>query len=147
MREGLGAMKYSDFVEAYKDFRNKAKTALVEDEGIVLIHETDWTQVLLAHTPLKADTITLIVEVSLPSWVHELSLPGTAGEHSLEYTPQLQRVLSEQVHHLEYLLKLSHAGFHLAIIAEEGFWSAWTLLQDTPTRNLFLLLSPPEVIL
>ena len=142
-------MKYSDFVQACKDFRIKAQASLVEDEdeGIVLVHETDWVQVLLAHSSQKADTIKIIIEVSLPSWVHELSFLGTASDHSSDYTPQLQKVLSQQVRHLEYLLKLSHAGFHLAIIAEEGFWSAWTLIQDTPSRNLFLLLSPPEVTL
>ncbi len=142
-------MKYSDFVQAYKDIRTKVQASSVEaeDEGLVLIHETEWAQVLLVHTPQKADTIKLIVEVSLPSWVHELSLPGTASEQSSEYTPQLQKVLKEQVRHLEYLLTLSHAGFQLAIIAEEGFWSASTLLQDAPSRDLFLLLAPPEVTL
>jgi hypothetical protein len=139
-------MKYSEFIEAYRNLLDKSRLvdADSEDERVLPIHETDWVQVILIQNPHDFDTPQLIVEVSFPAWIHDLSCTGAPIDSSLNYTKQLQTVLSQQVHHLEYILKLSHAGFHLAIIAEEGVWSAWTLLKDPPSRDLFLLLSPPE---
>ncbi len=139
-------MKYSDFVKAHRDLLAQSKTVDVEyeDERVLLIHETDWARVLFAYNQQSSDIVKLIVEVSFPAWVQDLSLTGAPNERSPDHTLQLQTVLHEQIHHLEYLLKLSEAGFSLTIIPEEGFWSAWTLLEDTPSRDLFLLLSPLE---
>jgi hypothetical protein len=83
------------------------------------------------------------VELALPSWVQQENMTGHVKDMTAERTARLQEVLKGLITHLSYLLKLSEAGFQLEIIAEEGFWSAWTLLQDTPSRDLFLLLSPP----
>ncbi|MFX1577130.1 MAG: hypothetical protein ACFFCF_08135 [Promethearchaeota archaeon] len=139
-------MKYSEFLQAHKDLMTQSKMSGVEheDERVLPIYETDWVQVIFAQLPQRSASCKIIVEVSFPTWVHDLSVTGAANDQSPNHTPQLQKVLRDQIRHLEYLLKLSHAGFRLAIIAEEGVWNAWTVVEDPPSQDLFLLLSPPE---
>ncbi len=138
-------MKYSDLVTAYRNLFAQLETGddVREEERVRLIHETDWTQILLTYGLLRSESIKLIVEVSFPAWVQDLNSSKTSNTLSSNHTPQLQRILREQVHHLEYLHKLSEAGFQLTIIPEEGIWGAWINLNHSPSQQLFEVISPP----
>ncbi|MFX1319826.1 MAG: hypothetical protein ACFE9D_01960 [Promethearchaeota archaeon] len=85
--------------------------------------------------------------MSLPAWVEKNNITGHVNTLPSISTARLQAVLKRLITHLNYLLRLSEAGFQLEIIAEEGFWSAWTPLQGIPSRDLYHLLSPPEATL
>jgi len=87
------------------------------------------------------------VELALPSWVQQENMIGHVKDMTGDKSARLQEVLKALVTHLSYLLRLSESGFQLETIAEEGFWSAWILLQDTPSRDLFHLLTPPKSII
>ena len=138
-------MRYSTLVKAYTHLCSQMEAVDGEREGesVLLIHETDWTQILLTHSPQYCEGVTLIVEVSIPTWVHTLSLSTPSNALSPNSNVQLQRVLHEQIHHLEYLLRLSEIGFRLTIIPEEGIWSAWINLDHSPSQQLFEVISPP----
>ena len=145
MGVGIRTMKYSNLVKAYKNLCSQMEAVDGEREGesVLLIHETDWVQILLTYGPQHSEGVKLIVEVSIPTWVHDLSLSKPSNAISPNHNSQLQRVLSEQIHHLEYLLKLSKVGFRLTIIPEEGIWNAWINLDHSPSQQLFEVLSPP----
>ena len=138
-------MKYSDLVTAHRTLLSQLETedGACEDERVLLIHETDWTQILLTAGPLRSESVKLIVEVSFPVWVQDLNYSRAANANIPKYTLQLQRILREQVHHLEYLRQLGEAGFQLTIIPEEGIWSAWINLDHSPSQQLFEVISPP----
>ena len=136
-------MKYSSLVNAYKNLLSQMEAVDCEREAesVLLIHETDWVQILLTHSPQHYEGVKLIIEVSIPTWVHDLSLSKPSNTLSPNHNAQLQRVLYEQIHHLEYLLRLSEVGFRLTIIPEEGIWSAWINLDHSPSQQLFEVIS------
>jgi hypothetical protein len=129
----------------YKELLTASRSTFIEPdiEQTIRVHETEWVQICYVYNVQDDHEIRLVVELSLPAWVQEKSTTGPIKDMTSDDTAQLQKVLKELVAHLNYLLKLSEAGFQLEIIAEEGFWSAWTLMQGLPSRVLFHLISPP----
>lgn len=139
-------MEYSDLVNAYKQFLAESTERAVDDcDKVVTVHETDWVQILFATSTQDHRGAKLVVELSLPEWVQELSVTTKTPEESANNTQLLRRALKVLVLHLEYLIKLNDAGFHLEIIAEEGFWTAWIQLTSPPSKQLFTVLQPPKV--
>jgi hypothetical protein len=138
-------MRYSDLVTAHRNLLAQLETGagVCEEERVRLIHETDWTQIFLTYGLRRSECIKLIVEVSFPAWVKDLNSSKVSNTLSSNHTQQLQRILREQVHHLEYLHKLSEVGFQLTIIPEEGVWGAWISLDQSPSQQLFEVISPP----
>ena len=139
-------LDYSQFVRAYKRFLidTGALHHYEPDGRVVIVYETDWVQILFVSDNLNSEGIKLVVEVSLPTWIQDLSLVGNAYRVSVnDDIPRLREVLTEQITHLEYLLKLSDFGFRLGIIAEEAFWIAWIPLEEPPSRELFAILTLP----
>ena len=138
-------MKYSNLVNAYKNLLSQmeAVDGEREAESVLLIHETDWAQILLTHGPQHYEGVKLVVEVSIPTWVLDLNLSKSPNALTPDHNSQLQGVLHEQIHHLEYLLRLSEVGFSLTIIPEEGIWNAWINLDHSPSQQLFEVILPP----
>ena len=87
----------------------------------------------------------LVVEVSLPNWVYDTNTQLEASEMTTEKTRQLQNILRQMGVHINYLLRLSEVGFELAVVAEEGIWNASIKLEQPPSKDLFLVLMPPQV--
>ncbi|MDO8124167.1 MAG: hypothetical protein Q6364_07275 [Candidatus Hermodarchaeota archaeon] len=140
-------MEYSDLVKGYQQLINKPKAAALKDdhaEQVVTIHETVWLRILLIHSLKNPDLVRLVVEVSFPNWVYDISMSlnndGVIKESSLG----LPDVLKEMVIHLEYLHRLSDVGFRLELLAEEGIWSASTELKQPPSKELFKALVPTK---
>ncbi|MFX0169961.1 MAG: hypothetical protein ACFE89_11475 [Candidatus Hodarchaeota archaeon] len=137
-------MNYSDFVKAYEQFVADDGPNLIRDsfEKVELVYETEWVQILLVREIPSNAEIKLVVEVSYPTWMQTLSLTQSTNEAERDHTSRLCSVLHELILHLEYLLKLSEAGFRLGVIVEEGFWTAWTYLSTRPLQQLFAALFP-----
>ncbi len=140
-------MRFSDFVKAYNQFLARSNTAISEDdsERVETFYETDWVQFLFVQTSNDNARVKLVIELSLPGWVSELSMNRITPQSSTDHTTRLRIILKEFANHLKYLLKLSEAGFQLGIIAEEGFWSAWILLTGPPSKQLFTVIFPPTI--
>ncbi|MDO8055354.1 MAG: hypothetical protein Q6361_00695 [Candidatus Hermodarchaeota archaeon] len=141
-------MEYSDFVKAYERFlvEDKPVPIRASDENVETIYETDWVQILLVREIPTDAEVKLVVEVSFPTWMQTLSLTSSTTEVEGDHTSRLRSVLHDLILHLEYLLKLSEAGFRLGVIVEEGFWTAWAPLSTRPSQQLFTALfsiNPP----
>jgi hypothetical protein len=108
------------------------------------IHETVWLRILFIQSVKHPDRVRLVVEVSLPTWLYNISRPLNNDRKLNETSILLQSVLKEMVIHLEYLRKLSAGGFRLELLAEEGIWSASTELKQSPSKKLFTVLTPPQ---
>jgi hypothetical protein len=141
-------MNYSDLVKAYEQFVADDGPIVPRDtsEKVELIFETEWVQILLVRKIPSDAEVKLVVEVSFPTWMQTYSLTRTAYEPERDHTNILRSVLHELILHIEYLLKLSDAGFRLGVIVEEGFWTAWIHLVAPPSPQLFAALSPPHQI-
>lgn len=140
-------MEYSDLVKVYRQLvAEPMKSVLSEDstEQSVVVYETAWVQILLIRSIKPLSLVELVVEVSLPNWVSDLNAQLNANEMSEEKTHQLQNILRQMDVHLKYLLRLSEVGFGLAVVAEEGVWNASMKLEQPPSKDLFLVLKPPQ---
>jgi hypothetical protein len=138
-------MNYSDLVKAYEQFVADDNPIVPGDtsEKVELVYETEWVQILLVRKIPSDAEVKLVVEVSFPTWMETFSLTSNATEAERDHTNILRPVLHELILHIEYLLKLSEAGFRLGVIVEEGFWTAWTPLTASPSVQLFSAISPP----
>lgn len=139
-------MDYIDFMKAYERFLTEDATPPISapQEKVEVINETDWVQILLVREIPNEVEVKLVVEVSFPTWMQPLSLTGKPSEAARDHTNQLRTILHELIRHLEYLIKLSKAGFRLGVIAEEGFWTAWIDLKHSPSQGLYDVISPPH---
>lgn len=139
-------MEYSDLLKAYRQFvAEPTKSALPEDstEQNVVVYESAWVQIFLIRNLKPLGLVELVVEVSLPNCVYDINARLNAGEVTEENAPQLQNILWQMGVHINYLLRLSEVGFRLAVVAEEGIWSASIKLEQPPSKELTLVLKPP----
>lgn len=147
VKESKGLLlEYSDLVKVYRQFvAEPMASALSEDstERHVVVYDTNWVQIFLIRSLKPRGLIEVVVEVSLPEWVYEINAQLNANEITAEKTQQLRNLLRQMIVHLKYLLRLSKVGFRLAVVAEEGIWTASIKLEQPPSKDLFLVLKPP----
>jgi hypothetical protein len=141
-------VEYSDLVNGYRQLtKEPIDSSLSEDytERVLTVHETAWLNILLIQSRTHADLVRLVVEVSFPDWLYGAPLLFNNDEKLNETSPILQNVLKELLSHLEYLQRLSDRGFRLALLVEEGIWTASTIIREPPSKELFTVLDPPQV--
>ena len=100
------------------------------EESAALIHRTPWLRILLVHSQLDDDSLSIEVEISIPD---------SDGKSRLE-SSELIDALSK---HLLYLQQLRDGGFELSVIGTGCIYCASIHLDGTPEDNLFRALVPP----
>ncbi|TFF91811.1 hypothetical protein EU545_02845 [Candidatus Thorarchaeota archaeon] len=109
-------------------------------EAIEVIYQNDWLRMVVATDPSLSDRLFLAVEICIPN-------VGTTNRTRRDDTSQTLSVLRGMIEHLEYLCRLSTAGFNLQIIREDCLWTATRFLPISPEVDDFRVLVPPECVL
>ncbi len=99
-----------------------------------ILCRTDWVEILLLRCVENPEVLRIEVEISVPE--------DTSPQ---KYMSQSDRLPSDMIAHMEYLLELLHVGFSLQVVGAEGLWLATSQFTGTPASDVVQRLVPPQV--
>ncbi|MFW9845879.1 MAG: hypothetical protein ACFFD6_03975 [Candidatus Thorarchaeota archaeon] len=113
-------------------------------ESVAILCQSDWVRILVIQYQDPANLVSIEVELSLPTRSMKVQ-SGEYGSKVSKETTADTRMLAEQVmEHLRYMTNLQDHGFDLDVIGQECLWTASKDFQESPSQNVFELLSPPS---
>jgi hypothetical protein len=95
---------------------------------------TDWVEILVLRCVENPETLRIEVEISMP-----------VETRPDRHIGQPERLPSDMIAHMEYLLKLLDVGFSLHVVGEEGLWITTSQFTGIPSPDVVQRLVPPQL--
>ena len=112
-------------------------------ESVATLYQSSSLRILLVRTSEEPESVSIEVEVWLPSVNSENGSDETTNSDIEHNNDRLGVILGRVINHLSYLLKLHQSGFNLDVIKHDCLWTASKSFSKPPTRMMFEHLLPP----
>ncbi|MHA1961501.1 MAG: hypothetical protein ACW99U_14865 [Candidatus Thorarchaeota archaeon] len=135
MRKNDLSKRYTESVSAPIE-----KLEFNEDgESVTTLLETSWVRILLVRRKNAQSTVSIEVEMSLPTCTSDPDSQKRVGPDCL-----MRDVVLDTIDHMSYLLELNDLGFDLDVLGHDCLWTAARSFTKTPESGLFEQLVPPR---
>jgi hypothetical protein len=102
--------------------------------SMCVLCRTDWVEILVLRCVENPETLRIEVEISMP-----------VETRPDRHISQPERLPSDMIIHMDYLLKLLDVGFSLHVVGEEGLWIAASQFTGIPSPDVVQRLVPPQL--
>lgn len=140
-------MNAQELMKKYKEMTAKPVNSPSQDnesgESVSTLYQSSSLRILLVRTSEEPESVSVEVEVWLPSFNSENGSNETPNSNGDFENERLGVILGQMISHLSYLLKLHKSGFLLDVIKHDCLWTASKSFSKPPTRMMFEHLLPP----
>ncbi|UCE09697.1 MAG: hypothetical protein JSW61_12095 [Candidatus Thorarchaeota archaeon] len=135
-------MNPTNLSERYSEYASIAPEDLEfneDGESIATLHQTTWVRILAVRRKNAKGTVSIEVEMSLPTCSPEPESQTRMGPDCL-----MRDVVLDTIDHMSYLLELNDLGFELDVLGHDCLWTAAKSFSKPPESGVFEQLVPPS---